>query len=115
MCLEPINLFALPRPLPPRDAEERLDVLLRTGSVRVERIVSTGQSSPPGFWYDQDEDEWVALLDGEAELSFGDGTGVSLRRGDSIFLPARCRHRLEWTSEEPPCVWLAIFAKNSSQ
>lgn len=89
--------------------QELCDCVLESGGVRVERIVSTGQSSPPGFWFDQPEDEWVLVLQGEGVLAFDDGRSVVLLAGDHYFLPAHCRHRVEQTSSHPPCVWLAVF------
>jgi len=74
----------------------------------VERIVSSGQTTPPGEWLQGDRDEWVALLEGEAELSFDDGTRVQLVAGDYVLVPAGRRHRVEWTRAQPPCVWLAV-------
>jgi cupin 2 domain-containing protein len=85
------NLFQIPGRLPD---EEFFEELLNTPSLRVERIVSTGQVSPQDFWYDQEEDEWVALLQGEAELEFDDGRTLKLQKGDWAFLPARARHRV---------------------
>ncbi len=102
------NLAGLPANLPD---EEIFEELLRTPSFRMERIVSSGQASPPGFWYDQEEDEWVALLQGEAVLEFEDGSAETLRSGDWVFLPAHMRHRVGATSAEPPCIWLAVFAR----
>ena len=102
------NLAGLPANLPD---EEIFEELLRTPSFRMERIVSSGQASPPGFWYDQEEDEWVALLQGEAALEFEDGSADKLRSGDWAFLPAHMRHRVASTSAEPPCIWLAVFAR----
>ena len=102
------NLAGLPANLPD---EEIFEELLRTPSFRMERIVSSGQASPPGFWYDQEEDEWVALLQGEAVLEFDDGSAETLRSGDWVFLPAHMRHRVGATSAEPPCIWLAVFAR----
>jgi cupin 2 domain-containing protein len=102
------NLAGLPANLPD---EEIFEELLRTPSFRMERIVSSGQASPPGFCYDQEEDEWVALLQGEAELEFEDGSAETLRSGDWVFLPAHMRHRVASTSAEPPCIWLAVFAR----
>lgn len=87
---------------------ERLDELLARQGVRIERIVSTGQATPPGEWYDQPGDEWVALLTGRATLSFADGARLELRPGDWLLIPARERHRVEATSADPPCVWLAV-------
>lgn len=102
------NLFALP-PEAGRDAEQ-LDLLALGDGVRVERIVSRGQTTAPGVWYDQDLDEWVALLSGRAALVFEDGEVVALGPGDWLLIPAHRRHRVTSTSVEPPCVWLALHA-----
>lgn len=100
------NLFAA---LPAESAEELVDLLLRRPGVRIERIVSTGQASPPGFWYDQDDDEWVLLLQGSAGLSVEGEAGVLvLGPGDHIYLAAHRRHRVEWTDGGGPTVWLAV-------
>jgi len=101
-----MNLFDLPARLPEKELTE---VLSDNGSVRVERIISTGQVSPFGFWYDQEEDEWVFLLQGEAELTFADGSVRKLLAGDALFLPAHLKHRVSASSQEPPCVWLCVF------
>lgn len=101
------NLWALPDPLP---TTEWFDTLLQTAWVRVERIVSTGQVTPSGEWYDQAADEWVVLLQGRATLEYGDGRRQALTAGDYVFLPAHCRHRVLYTSHPPPCIWLAIHA-----
>lgn len=92
---------------------ETAEELCRTGAFRVERIVSSGFVSPPSFWYDQDEDEWVAVLSGEGTLEFEDGSQETLKAGDWIFLPARIRHRVAFTTKEPPCVWLAVFGNTT--
>lgn len=96
-------------PLSPPLSGEALEEVCRTGSFRVERIISSDFSSPPSFWYDQEEDEWVVLLSGEGTLEFEDGSLERLREGDWIFLPARLRHRVAATTQDPPCVWLAVF------
>ncbi|MDD3651853.1 MAG: cupin domain-containing protein [Immundisolibacter sp.] len=93
-------------------AAERVDALLNRPGLRVERIVSTGQASPPGFWYDQADHEWVLLLEGAARLTLDTPAGlreVRLTAGDWLELPAHCRHRVEATQAEPPTVWLTIF------
>lgn len=92
-------------------SDEMIDVLAGGENVRIERIVSMGQSSPPEFWYDQDEDEWVAVIQGEAELEWADGRRARMRTGDWVLIPAHERHRVAWTSTEPPCIWLAVFGK----
>ena len=99
------NLLALPARLP---AEELFESLADGGDVRIERIISSGQSSPDGFWYDQAQDEWVAVLQGSARLTWEDGTERVLDTGDWLLIPAHTRHRVEWTSTAPPCVWLAV-------
>jgi cupin 2 domain-containing protein len=104
--MESGNLFQLPEALP-GDAEF-VETLVSGSGVRIERIVSTGQGTPPGQWYDQPWDEWVALLEGQATLSFEDGSTVRLDRGAWLRIPARARHRVEATSIDPPCVWLAV-------
>ncbi|WP_231612379.1 cupin domain-containing protein [Novipirellula galeiformis] len=100
-------MFAdLPSELP----AELVHVLVETPSIRIERIVSTGQRSDAGFWYDQNESEWVIVLKGQAELSFADGTPPkSMCPGDHVMIPAHQKHRIEWTSPSEPTVWLAIF------
>ncbi len=100
-----MNIFEIPQQLP---AEEFAEPLHEGGGVLIERIVSCGHTSPPGFWYDQDRDEWVVLLKGRAEISFADGRRVALAAGDALFLAAHEKHRVEFTSSAPPCIWLAV-------
>ena len=98
------NLFA--RPVE-QNAGEHLEALLVRRGFTLERILSSGHASPPGFWYDQDRDEWVALLAGDAELLFEEGAErVLLRAGDHLLIPAHKRHRVERTSSD--AVWLAL-------
>lgn len=99
------NLFQLPSPLP--DIEQ-FEILAEAKQLRIERILSIGQTTPFGEWYDQDRDEWVILLQGEAELAYEDNIRQRLKAGDYLLIPAHCRHRVEYTSTEPPCIWLAV-------
>ena len=88
---------------------EAVETLLERPGLRIERIVSTGQVTPEGQWYDQDSDEWVLVVTGRARLRIdGETEDRELGAGDFIFLPAHCRHRVAWTEREPPTVWLAI-------
>jgi len=88
--------------------EEFAEILARPG-VKIERIVSHGHASPPGFWYDQPQNEWVIVLKGSARLRFEDEAGErALAAGDYVLIPAGKRHRVEWTSAREPTVWLAV-------
>lgn len=100
-------------PSPAGTDEEHFEPLLQTDAACIERIVSNGQASPPGFWYDQPDDEWVALIAGHAELLFGDdgaGTRLAMQAGDWVTIPARRRHRVESTSAD--AVWLAVHIRS---
>ena len=90
---------------------ETLERLAQGREVRIERIVSHGEASEPDFWYDQDEDEWVAVLEGCATLRFeSPDETMSLNRGDWVHVPAHRRHRVESTTS--PTVWLAVFFRD---
>ena len=90
--------------------EELVEILAATDSVRIERIVSTGQISPENFWYDQEEHEFVVVLKGEATLLFeNDESPVQMKPGDFVNIPAHRKHRVESTSPNEPTVWLAVF------
>jgi cupin 2 domain-containing protein len=100
------NLFA---DLPPRSDAELTTILADQPGAKVERIVSTGQASPAGFWYDQDWAEWVIVLAGSAGLLIeGEERPRILHPGDYVELPAHVRHRIEWTDPDRPTVWLAV-------
>lgn len=99
-----------------RQAEVVQTLLEQQGGVRVERIVSRGQTTPDGEWYDQDHDEWVLLLMGGAELQLADEAGLHrLEPGDWLYLPAHCRHRVVWTVPGMETVWLAIHWKQGKE
>ncbi|WP_425397863.1 cupin domain-containing protein [Aeoliella sp.] len=100
------NLFSK---LPTSLNEELTTVLAESPTIRIERIVSTGQSSPEDYWYDQTENEWVAVLQGQATLRFEDGEVLQMTPGDFVLIPAHRKHRVDWTSPEEPTVWLAVF------
>ena len=94
--------------VPARQAEEFCETLLAAAAIRIERIVSWGQSSPDGFWYDQPWPEWVLLLEGAARLRFEGEAPLDLSPGSFVAIPAHKRHRVEWTMPETPTIWLAI-------
>lgn len=100
------SLFA---DVPDRLEAERFDPLLESRNLRIERIVSTGQTTPPGEWFDQPSDEWILVVAGAAEILLdNEDTARSLRPGDYLFLPAHVRHRVTWTDPERPTIWLAV-------
>ena len=103
----PANLFAdLPAST---GSEEQLTELLSRPGLRIEKIVSTGQASPAGFWYDQPKAEWVVLLRGHARLRFEDEVQVrALVPGDFVNIAPHRRHRVECTATDEPTVWLAV-------
>ncbi|MEZ5945131.1 MAG: cupin domain-containing protein [Planctomycetaceae bacterium] len=103
------NLFdQIPDQLP----DELVSILAENSNVRIERIVSQGHSSPDGFWYDQDEHEWVALLAGAATLRFADGEFVEMKAGDCVLIAAHRKHRVERTAASKATIWLAVFYRD---
>ena len=101
----PANLFAS---LPTHPPDELFTTILEAANVRIERIVSHGHSSPEGFWYDQDRHEWVMVLTGSARLTLEGEEPIDLLPGSFINIPARKRHRVEWTDPDRTTVWLAV-------
>ena len=100
------NIFKLPNQLP---KEELFESLFDNERILIEKVVSTGQVTATGEWYDQERDEWLIVLQGEGELGYEDGSRIKLTPGDYLFIPAHQKHRVEYTSTEPPCIWLTIF------
>ena len=102
--------------IPQELGQEWIEILLQRPGVRLERIVSRGQATPEGEWYDQDGDEWVLLLQGAAQLKFADQAQLyPLFPGDYLLIPAHCRHRVEWTSPEEETIWLAIHFSHRNE
>jgi cupin 2 domain-containing protein len=97
--------------IPPTLPAELVTILAADASVRIERIVSRGHASPPGFWYDQDEDELVLVVTGAAHLAIEGADVLALGPGDWVELPRHCRHRVEWTDPDRDTIWLAIFRR----
>jgi cupin 2 domain-containing protein len=101
------NLFA---DVPAKLKDELIETVLQTSAFRIERIVSRGHCSPDGFWYDQHENEWVILLQGNAGLRFDDQKDVvTLKQGDSLHIDRHRKHRVEWTDPCQETVWLAVY------
>lgn len=93
----------------PDSPDEIFETLLEKSGIKIERIISSGQATPAGEWYDQAGDEWVVLLSGSAGLLIeGEISPHRLAAGDYLLLPAGCRHRVEWTDPAVKSVWLAV-------
>lgn len=104
------NLF---HNLPCAKDQEVIQTLLSHSTVRIERIVSQGQSAPETGWFDQAHDEWVLLVEGRALIRFHNQTEpVQLKTGDYLFIPAHVKHRVEWTPPYQLTVWLAIHIEH---
>ena len=103
------NIFQTPSILPKEELFQTLFQNKEKG-ILIERIISTGQITPENEWYDQAKDEWVVLLPGESTLLFDEigGEELQLKGGDSVFIEAGRKHRVIFTSKEPPCIWLAV-------
>jgi cupin 2 domain-containing protein len=87
--------------------QELVETLLDSNNTRIERIVSCGHVSPNGFWYEQEQHEWILLVRGAARVGFEYGTR-ELTPGDYLNIPAHQKHRVEWTTASEPTIWLAI-------
>jgi cupin 2 domain-containing protein len=103
------NIFSdIPFDLPEEFAEKIAGCPVK--GTAIERIISRGHASPPGFWYDQEKTEFVILLKGKAALLFKDQEQIlEMLPGDYIEIPPHALHRVEWTAEEEDTVWLTFF------
>ncbi len=99
------NIFA---DVPQNLENEVFDLLIKTESVRIERIVSKGHQSPESGWYDQEKNEWVLVLKGKAILTFEDKQPINLNKGDCINIPPHKKHKVTWTDPDNETIWLAV-------
>jgi cupin 2 domain-containing protein len=106
MTVKVQNIF---HDLPELSDQEDLSILFQNPCAKIERIVSRSHSSPPGFWYDQDEDEWVILVRGEATLEFEGGELLQMKEGDHVTIPRHVKHRVHQTG--PETIWLAVYIR----
>lgn len=95
------NLFS---PNPNALRKEQFDTLLKTQAVTIEKITSNDQTSSQ--WYDQNEDEWVVIIEGEGSLLFEDGREISLQKGEHLYIPKHTKHKVTYTAS--PTIWLAV-------
>jgi cupin 2 domain-containing protein len=100
------NIFSK---IPEQVPDELFQTLLSNKQIKIERIISKGQSSSVNNWYDQIQDEWIILLEGQAKLQFENNTTLlNLNPGDYLFIPAHSKHRVHWTDPTITTIWLAI-------
>ncbi len=92
----------------PHPQEELFETLSEGSSTKVERIISRGQVTAPGKWYDSDTNEWVVLIQGKATLELEGGKLIHLSAGDYVVIPAHQKHRVSYTSTQPWCLWIAV-------
>jgi cupin 2 domain-containing protein len=105
---KPLNLFQISS-FDYTSNQEIMNILMQTETIRIEHIVSYGQTS--NDWYDQNENEWLVLLQGQAAILYENGNEISLAHGDTLYIPAHQKHKVSFTSAQPPCIWLAVFLR----
>lgn len=106
--MEKSNIFSN---IPTNLDDELFEDIINKESFKLQRIISQGHTTPEGEWYDQDEDEWVMLVSGEAVLSFFDNEDVHLKAGDYINIRAHKKHRVSWTKPDAKTIWLALYSQ----
>lgn len=106
-----MNILDLPSAQASQAPQELYETLAVGDSISIERIISRGHTTPVGDWLDSEQDEWVLLLQGEAVIAYLDGSLTIIKTGDYLLIPAHQKHRVEFTSSEPPCIWLAVYGK----
>lgn len=94
--------------IPQNVPDEIFETIAASDNIKIERIISKGQSSPPSGWYDQQKNEWVLMLKGKALLAFENDSSVYLNSGEYINIPAHKKHKVQWTDPESTTIWLAI-------
>jgi len=98
--------------LPPTKNEEIFEKIIQHPHFTLERIITSGQHTPEGQWYDQHQDEWVIVIQGQAQLDFEDGEQHTMQAGDSLHIPAHRRHRVTWSDPKKNTIWLVLHYKN---
>jgi cupin 2 domain-containing protein len=103
--LKASNIFEnVPKPL----ENESFETILSKNNLKIERIVSKGHISPESGWYNQEQDEWVIIMQGAATISFKDGNDVHLKAGTHLNIPAHTPHQVSWTDPNLETIWLAV-------
>ncbi len=103
--MEPENIF---ESIPDNLTEEVFELIVQSSTVKIERIVSRGHCSPESGWYDQDKNEWIVVMKGEAIICFEDNKKVNLKSGSHLNIPAHLKHRVKWTDPDVETIWLTV-------
>jgi cupin 2 domain-containing protein len=98
---------------PEKPNEEIFEIILNNKNLKLERIITNGQTTPPGEWYNQENDEWVVLIQGSALILFENEKFIILNKGDHILIPKNCKHRVQWVDSNQECIWLALHFKEN--
>ncbi len=101
--------FELLKNIPTESKDEIFETLIEKKDIKIERIISYGQTTPEDYWYDQEQDEFVLILDGFAKIKYENGKIIELKKGSSLYIKAHEKHQVIYTSN--PTIWLAIFFK----
>ena len=103
--MEKYNIFD---EIPVDKTEEKFFEIFKNETIKIEKIVSNGQKSPQNFWYEQEKNEFVLVLEGFAIVEFEDFE-VELKKGDCLNIKAYQKHRVKFTSQTEPTIWFAVF------
>lgn len=87
-------------------SEEVFTNIEQSNSLKIERIVSKGHTSSD--WYDQDQNEWVMVVQGSATIEYDDGAKFDMEAGSYLNIPAHQRHKVTRTDASIETIWLAI-------
>ncbi len=104
------KIFNLLENIPKTSKDEIFETLVLNENVKIERIISYGQTTPKDYWYDQDQDEFVLVIEGNAKILFDNGTIYNLHKNDSLNIKAHQKHQVMYTANLT--VWLAVFTIN---
>ena len=104
------NILNLLENIPNSSKNEIFETIITNDNIKIERIISYGQTTPEDFWYDQNENEFVVVLKGKAIIKYDNNKVFKLKEGDSLFIPSKQKHKVIYTSN--PTIWLSIFVTN---
>ncbi len=108
LSLLTVNTENIFHPSLPVLEQEFFNILFQDKDIRIERIISQGHASPASGWYDQEDNEWVLVLEGAGTIIFENGREVKMQKGDYLHIPAHAKHKVSWTDPDRQTIWLAV-------